>query len=130
MYKQFDFDTYNWIMENSGDSDLCYDVKYTDKNGEFEFVGFDDEMIYTKDNEIKPLKQFCKEIIEKHRNGMLFDFDNMLHEYYRLMNKFIPASKNPDDFVYPVFLCQSVSSPENPIINAPFYRIICIPRGK
>lgn len=128
MYKQFDFDTYEWIKQNSGDVDLEYDVKYTDSDEKFEYVGFVDEMIYTKDGEIKPLKQFCKEVIQKSKNGTLFDYYNMNHEYYRLMNRYIPPTDNPDDFAYPVFLCQSCTSPENPIVVGPFYRIICIPR--
>lgn len=130
MYKQFDFDTYNWIKQNSGQVDLEYEVKYTDGNGKFEYVGFIDEMIYTKDGEIKPLKQFCKEIIQQNKNGTLFNYDNMIHEYYKLMNRYIPPTDNPDDFVYPVFLCQSCNSPEDPIVVAPFYTIICIPRGE
>lgn len=130
MYKQFDFDTYDWINQNSGDVNLEYDVKYKDSTGEFEYIGFVDEMIYTKDGEIKPLKQFCKEVIKRNKNGTLFDYDNMFHEYYKVMNKFVPSTDNPDDFILPVFLCQSCNSPEDPIIVAPFYRIICIPRGE
>ena len=121
MYKQIDIETGNMIIQNSLDTNLEYDVMYNDNTEEFEYVGFDGEVIFTKDKEIKSLKEFCKDVIKKFK-------DNTLCPYFGYVNQFIPSSKNPDDDL-PAFLCQSCESPENPTIIAPFYRIICVPKG-
>jgi len=127
-YRQLSIGDYDDIRAYSEDEDLCYDVKYNEINGNFEYVGFKNSIIYTKDDQEISLEDFCKDIIDRYRKGKLFSCFPGDQFYYCLMNRWIPSSGKDEDNVLPVFFCQGGTSfDEDPII-APFYRIICIPR--
>lgn len=127
-YKQLSIGDYDDIRSYNEDEDLCYDVKYNEINGNFEYVGFKNSTIYTKDGQEVLLEDFCKNIINRYRKGELFSYFPGDQFYYCLMNRWIPSSGKDEDNVLPVFFCQAGKSFEEDPIIAPFYRIICIPK--